>query len=103
MERTAGPNCNECGSVRMLKSRFLTTRICAYFCRRFAIRSNCHLARSSVVKRMARTIRLSGAMMIMSDEQEYHFTIYHNGAHFETPVRGKKRFLLEREFLDDLV
>ena len=41
--------------------------------------------------------------MIMSDEQEYHFTIYHNGAHFETPVRGKKRFLLEREFLDDLV
>jgi hypothetical protein len=31
------------------------------------------------------------------------FTIYHNGVHFESPVRGKQRFLIEREFLDDLV
>jgi hypothetical protein len=29
--------------------------------------------------------------------------IYHNGVHFTAPVRGKKRFLMERAFLDDLV
>ena len=37
------------------------------------------------------------------EEREFVFTIYHNGVHFEAPVRGKKRFLIEREFLDDLV
>jgi hypothetical protein len=38
-----------------------------------------------------------------NDRREFVFTIYHNGVHFEAPVRGEKRFLLEREFLDDLV
>jgi hypothetical protein len=39
----------------------------------------------------------------MEDDQEYEFMIYHNGVHFTAPVRGKKRFLMERAFLDDLV
>ena len=39
----------------------------------------------------------------MSDHQKFEFTIYHNGVHFIAPVRGRKRFLLERAFLDDLV
>jgi hypothetical protein len=39
----------------------------------------------------------------MRDNIKYHFEIYHNGAHFKAPVRGKKRFLAERTFLDQLV
>jgi hypothetical protein len=39
----------------------------------------------------------------MDDDEELSFTIDHNGVHFRAPVRGKKRFLLERAFLDDLV
>jgi hypothetical protein len=39
----------------------------------------------------------------MSDDQELEFTIYHNGVHFTAPVRGRKRFLDERAFLDALV
>jgi hypothetical protein len=39
----------------------------------------------------------------MDDDQEFEFTIYHNGAHFTAPVIGKVRFLRERAFLDDLV
>jgi hypothetical protein len=38
-----------------------------------------------------------------NNRRKFVFTIYHNGVHFEAPVRGKKRFLIEREFLDDLV
>jgi hypothetical protein len=39
----------------------------------------------------------------MNDDRRFCFTIDHSGVHFEAPVRGKKRFLLERAFLDDLV
>jgi hypothetical protein len=39
----------------------------------------------------------------MDDDKEFFFTIDHNGVHFTAPVHGKKRFLLERAFLDDLV
>ena len=39
----------------------------------------------------------------MTDNEKFVFTIDHNGVHFEAPVRGKKRFLIERAFLDDLV
>jgi hypothetical protein len=39
----------------------------------------------------------------MPDDQEFEFTIYHNGVHFQAPVRGRERFLLEREFLNTLV
>lgn len=39
----------------------------------------------------------------MEGDQEYEFTIYNEGVHFTAPVRGKKRFLMERAFLDDLV
>lgn len=39
----------------------------------------------------------------MSDSEKLEFTIYHNGAVFKAPMRGKKRFLKERAFLDGLV
>jgi hypothetical protein len=39
----------------------------------------------------------------MRDDQEFEFTIYHNGVRFNAPVRGKEQFLRERAFLDDLV
>lgn len=39
----------------------------------------------------------------MTDDRQFQFTIYHNGAHFTAPVRGGERFLLERAFLDNLV
>ena len=39
----------------------------------------------------------------MQDSGELEFEIYHNGVHFKAPVRGKARFLQERNFLDDLV
>jgi hypothetical protein len=39
----------------------------------------------------------------MQDNEKFVFRIYHNGVHFRAPVRGEKRFLLERAFLDDLV
>jgi hypothetical protein len=38
----------------------------------------------------------------MSDEEEFILEIYHNGVVSRAPVRGKKRFLLERSFLDDI-
>jgi hypothetical protein len=37
----------------------------------------------------------------MSDNEELILTIYHKGAVIGMPVRGEKRFLLERAFLDD--
>lgn len=39
----------------------------------------------------------------MEDEEEFCFTIYHMPVHFQAPVRGRERFLREREFLDNLV
>jgi hypothetical protein len=39
----------------------------------------------------------------MRDDEKYYFEIYHNGARFKAPVRGKKKFLAERTFLDNLV
>ncbi len=39
----------------------------------------------------------------MDDNQEFEFTIYHNGVHFTAPVVGRERFLRERAFLDELV
>jgi hypothetical protein len=39
----------------------------------------------------------------MRDHRKFEFTIDHNGVHFTAPVRGEKRFLRERAFLDDLV
>jgi hypothetical protein len=39
----------------------------------------------------------------MDDDQEYEFAIYNEGVHFIAPVRGRNRFLLEREFLNRLV
>jgi hypothetical protein len=39
----------------------------------------------------------------MSDNEEFVFTIYNYGPETRMPVHGKKRFLLERSFLDDLV
>src|SRR5574337_356367 len=55
--------------------------------------------------RLARAIRISKKVTAMAadDEREFEFTIYHNGVHFQAPVRGIDRFLRERAFLDDLV
>jgi hypothetical protein len=39
----------------------------------------------------------------MSEEAELILEIYHKGAVIGMPVRGKKRFLLERSFLDDIM
>lgn len=52
---------------------------------------------------MADTICVSGKVMIMGDDEEFYFTIYHSPVHFQAMVRGRERFLREREFLDDLV
>jgi hypothetical protein len=38
----------------------------------------------------------------MSDNEELILKIYHRGVVMRMPVRGEKRFLLERSFLDDI-
>ena len=38
----------------------------------------------------------------MSDDEEFILEIYHRGVVGRAPVRGRKRFLLERSFLDDI-
>ena len=38
----------------------------------------------------------------MSDSEELILKIYHRGVVMRMPVRGEKRFLLERSFLDDI-
>jgi hypothetical protein len=38
----------------------------------------------------------------MSDDEEFILEIYHRGVVGRAPVRGRKRFLLERSFLDDM-
>jgi hypothetical protein len=38
----------------------------------------------------------------MSENDELILTIYHEGVVIGMPVRGEKRFLLERSFLDDI-
>ena len=39
----------------------------------------------------------------MSDDEELILTIYYNGGEIDFAVRGEKRFLLERSFLDDIM
>jgi hypothetical protein len=39
----------------------------------------------------------------MSDNEKFILEIYHKGVVSRVPVRGKKRFLLERSFLDDIM
>ena len=39
----------------------------------------------------------------MSDNEKFILKIYHKGVVCRVPVRGKKRFLLERSFLDDIM
>jgi hypothetical protein len=39
----------------------------------------------------------------MSENDELIHTIYHKGAVIGMPVRGERRFLLERSFLDDIM
>ncbi len=39
----------------------------------------------------------------MSQRKVYKLTIYHEGAHWDVRLRGKKRFLQERAFLDQLM
>ena len=39
----------------------------------------------------------------MSDDEEFILEIYHKGVVGRAPVRGRKRFLLERSFLDDIM
>jgi hypothetical protein len=39
----------------------------------------------------------------MIDNEKFVFTIYNYGPETTMPVHGKKRFLLERAFLNDLV
>jgi hypothetical protein len=39
----------------------------------------------------------------MSEDNEYEFTIYHNGVQIVFPVHGEQNFLLQRMFLDRLV
>jgi hypothetical protein len=39
----------------------------------------------------------------MSGDERYYFTIYQMPVQFRAPVRGRRRFLRERAFLDDLV
>jgi hypothetical protein len=38
----------------------------------------------------------------MSDQEEFTIEIYHNGVVSRWGVRGERRFLLERSFLDDI-
>jgi hypothetical protein len=38
----------------------------------------------------------------MPDPKEFEIEIYHDGVHFKAPMRGKKRYLQERAFLDEL-
>src|ERR1041385_2228018 len=45
-----------------------------------------------------------GQVEIMSDdEEEFILKIYHKGVVSRAPVRGRRRFLLERSFLDDIM
>lgn len=39
----------------------------------------------------------------MQDGGMFWIEIYHNGPHWRAPIPGKKRYLLERAFLDELV
>ena len=39
----------------------------------------------------------------MPPPKVYKLTIYHEGAHWDVRLRGKKRFLQERAFLDQLM
>ncbi|WP_375411225.1 hypothetical protein [uncultured Bradyrhizobium sp.] len=39
----------------------------------------------------------------MSDNETFILEIYHKGVVSRMPVHGKKRFLLERSFLDDIM
>jgi hypothetical protein len=39
----------------------------------------------------------------MSDNEKFILKIYHKGAVISMLVRGRKRFLLERSFLDDIM
>jgi hypothetical protein len=39
----------------------------------------------------------------MSEDQEFEIAIYHNGVHFEAPTYGERRYLIEKEFLNNLV
>jgi hypothetical protein len=39
----------------------------------------------------------------MGDDQRFEITIYHNGVHFIAPALGKKRYLEEKAFLNELV
>jgi hypothetical protein len=39
----------------------------------------------------------------MSDNEKFILKIYHGGAVMPMLVRGRKRFLLERSFLDDIM
>ena len=38
----------------------------------------------------------------MSDLQEFTIQIYHDGVEFNAPMRGKKRYLQEKAFLDEI-
>ena len=38
-----------------------------------------------------------------NDDEDFILKIYHKGAVIGMPIRGKKRFLLERSFLDDIM
>jgi hypothetical protein len=39
---------------------------------------------------------------VMRDNQKFILEIYHKGVVSRVPVHGRKRFLLERSFLDDI-
>ena len=39
----------------------------------------------------------------VNDDEEFILEIYHKGVVSRVPVRGRKRFLLERSFLDDVM
>ena len=39
----------------------------------------------------------------MNDDQEYIIRIYHKGVHFEAPIRGMKRYVDEKAFLNHLL
>jgi hypothetical protein len=39
----------------------------------------------------------------MNDDEEFILKVYHKGVVSRMPVRGRKRFLLERSFLDNIM
>jgi hypothetical protein len=43
-----------------------------------------------------------GEEVFMRDNERFEITIYHNGVHFIAPTPGKKRYLQEKAFLNEL-